>query len=85
MSNPARFLGSRAVLAPGGALVEAVVRIGDLEARAVAPQGEALDLWTVRSLRRGWTREQVSLADMRASRQMLPAVAKACSRLVRAA
>ncbi len=77
-----RFLGSRP-LTPSA--VEHVVRIGQLEARALAPQGQAPEVWTVRRAGR-WTRDGITLANIR---RTIPgggrALAKACSRLVRAA
>lgn len=80
-----RFLGSRLLTAgDGSAVLELVVRVGDLEARAYGKAGQGITAWKVTRAGR-WTREGVTLTEMRASRQLLPALAKCCSRLERSA
>ncbi len=75
-----RFLGSRS-LSP--AAVESLVRIGDLEARAIHATGTAPETWNVRRSGR-WSRTGL---DLDAIRHTIPgggrALAKACRRLAR--
>jgi hypothetical protein len=77
-----RFSGSRNLTESAA---ESVVRIGQLEARAIYATGSAPEAWTVRRAGR-WTRTGLDLA---AIRRTVPgggrALAKACARLARAA
>jgi hypothetical protein len=81
--SPNRFMAWRRLPGVGGEVVEAVVRVGQLEARALVPAGAPLVSWTVRRAGR-WSREGVGLEDLRRGRlHRGRSLAGACAALAR--